>query len=110
MIRRPPRSTLFPYTTLFRSTGLRADQIQRARHAIPDRHPGPPASGRGGEAAVLQTQGVMTKNIYKGRIVNLNLETVTLPNGATVELEVIHHPGAAPGGPLQVSGNVSLDR
>ena len=32
----------------------------------------------------------MTKNIYKGRIVNLNLETVTLPNGATVELEVIH--------------------
>src|SRR5437899_6581654 len=24
MIRRPPRSTLFPYTTLFRSEGLRA--------------------------------------------------------------------------------------
>src|SRR5258708_8595345 len=24
MIRRPPRSTLFPYTTLFRSLGLRA--------------------------------------------------------------------------------------
>src|SRR2546429_3927915 len=24
MIRRPPRSTLFPYTTLFRSVGLRA--------------------------------------------------------------------------------------
>src|SRR3712207_7465061 len=27
MIRRPPRSTLFPYTTLFRSRDLRADQI-----------------------------------------------------------------------------------
>src|SRR2546425_3002568 len=25
MIRRPPRSTLFPYTTLFRSAGFRAD-------------------------------------------------------------------------------------
>src|SRR3712207_8625069 len=25
MIRRPPRSTLFPYTTLFRSGGLRSD-------------------------------------------------------------------------------------
>ncbi len=37
----------------------------------------------------------MRKNIYKGRIVNLNLETVRLPNGATVELEIIHHPGAA---------------
>src|SRR5256885_11897547 len=29
MIRRPPRSTLFPYTTLFRSAALRAG---RARH------------------------------------------------------------------------------
>src|SRR2546422_7484465 len=28
MIRRPPRSTLFPYTTLFRSL----DEIQAARH------------------------------------------------------------------------------
>jgi ADP-ribose pyrophosphatase len=37
----------------------------------------------------------MRKNIYQGRIVNLNLETVRLPNGATVELEIIHHPGAA---------------
>lgn len=36
-----------------------------------------------------------SRNIYKGRIVDLNLETVTLPNGATVELEIIHHPGAA---------------
>src|SRR3712207_7024815 len=26
MIRRPPRSTLFPYTTLFRSGGVLADQ------------------------------------------------------------------------------------
>src|SRR5260370_17950913 len=26
MIRRPPRSTLFPYTTLFRSDGLSGDQ------------------------------------------------------------------------------------
>src|SRR2546429_3047285 len=45
MIRRPPRSTLFPYTTLFRSgvlllalgahaahQTLRHDQIDRARH------------------------------------------------------------------------------
>src|SRR2546430_10388857 len=28
MIRRPPRSTLFPYTTLFRSAGGRADLVQ----------------------------------------------------------------------------------
>src|SRR2546422_4105381 len=31
MIRRPPRSTLFPYTTLFRSPWLRASRPRRAR-------------------------------------------------------------------------------
>src|SRR3712207_9260164 len=30
MIRRPPRSTLFPYTTLFRSVGQRLLQIHHA--------------------------------------------------------------------------------
>src|SRR3712207_8951974 len=41
MIRRPPRSTLFPYTTLFRS---RADpHAVRRRRRSPDRaRPGPP--------------------------------------------------------------------
>src|SRR2546429_4503215 len=29
MIRRPPRSTLFPYTTLFRSRGRQSDRGQR---------------------------------------------------------------------------------
>src|SRR5438309_6780975 len=32
MIRRPPRSTLFPYTTLFRSLGWSNAQNQRHRH------------------------------------------------------------------------------
>jgi ADP-ribose pyrophosphatase len=36
-----------------------------------------------------------SKQIYKGRIVDLRLEEVTLPNDAVVHLEVIHHPGAA---------------
>src|SRR3712207_8093462 len=30
MIRRPPRSTLFPYTTLFRSVRRRLDHVDRA--------------------------------------------------------------------------------
>src|SRR5687767_15465670 len=35
MIRRPPRSTLFPYTTLFRSRRLRVgDADQRRREAL----------------------------------------------------------------------------
>src|SRR2546422_9981749 len=28
MIRRPPRSTLFPYTTLFRSSGWERDEVE----------------------------------------------------------------------------------
>src|SRR3712207_7537553 len=36
MIRRPPRSTLFPYTTLFRSIG--PEPREAHRHTAPDRH------------------------------------------------------------------------
>src|SRR2546429_2285132 len=40
MIRRPPRSTLFPYTTLFRSASLHAIQGARpGREAQPARRP-----------------------------------------------------------------------
>src|SRR5256885_124391 len=36
MIRRPPRSTLFPYTTLFRSVNLYAERRRRQGFAFPD--------------------------------------------------------------------------
>jgi ADP-ribose diphosphatase len=36
-----------------------------------------------------------TKNIYKGKVIALNIDTVTLPNGLTVDLEMVRHPGAA---------------
>src|SRR5438093_10063620 len=35
MIRRPPRSTLFPYTTLFRSRGRRGDRHPACEFALP---------------------------------------------------------------------------
>src|SRR3712207_7063924 len=54
MIRRPPRSTLFPYTTLFRSGG-HADLL--ARHGLDDqvghrreREPDPDAQQRAADA------------------------------------------------------------
>src|SRR5258708_30670522 len=34
MIRRPPRSTLFPYTTLFRSRAHAAQVVHQAEHGI----------------------------------------------------------------------------
>src|SRR3712207_8113969 len=52
MIRRPPRSTLFPYTTLFRST------LDGVVHPLSDRHwptvdPDDPAALTDEEAAVV---------------------------------------------------------
>src|SRR5258708_31268646 len=42
MIRRPPRSTLFPYTTLFRSTPcLAREQVRRAIEPSPVWNEGP---------------------------------------------------------------------
>src|SRR3712207_7469580 len=34
MIRRPPRSTLFPYTTLFRSVAGRCDQVEHDAEGV----------------------------------------------------------------------------
>lgn len=50
------------------------------------------------------------QTIYKGRVVTLNLETVTLPNGLSVELEVVRHPGAAAIVPLKNDDTVVLIR
>src|SRR2546426_7478591 len=54
MIRRPPRSTLFPYTTLFRSgrdAGRAGVQVTLPRHGAPDRD-----EGGGAEAIGLGAQ------------------------------------------------------
>src|SRR3989449_2572924 len=53
MIRRPPRSTLFPYTTLFRSLFYRKDLLARAGF------PNPPTSWREWLAAMraMKAQG-----------------------------------------------------
>jgi ADP-ribose pyrophosphatase len=36
-----------------------------------------------------------SRRVYTGRIINLDIDTVAFPNGATGELELIRHPGAA---------------
>src|SRR3712207_8378762 len=46
MIRRPPRSTLFPYTTLFRSGRAPRDIVEGVA-GVPDRHPKGRAGARG---------------------------------------------------------------
>jgi ADP-ribose pyrophosphatase len=49
-----------------------------------------------------------TKNIYNGKVVRLNIDTVTLPNGVTIDLEIVRHPGAAAVVPLKENGTVVL--
>jgi ADP-ribose pyrophosphatase len=53
---------------------------------------------------------VQTKQIYTGIVINLNVDTITLPNGLTVDLEVVRHPGAAAVVPLKEDGTVILIR
>src|SRR2546427_7423751 len=51
MIRRPPRSTLFPYTTLFRSVAPRPPAAQSAEHGD---HAAPRLRDRGGVPHLLR--------------------------------------------------------
>lgn len=47
-------------------------------------------------------------NIYKGKIFDVVVERVTLPNGATKNREIVRHPGAAAMVPLLDDGTVVL--
>src|SRR3712207_7839704 len=55
MIRRPPRSTLFPYTTLFRSKDRHGERLGRANACSQD-GPGPPRSARRSEEHTSELQ------------------------------------------------------
>src|SRR2546425_1963309 len=59
MIRRPPRSTLFPYTTLFRSHGgRRGDRPYAARRRDPDPRAVAPDRGSRGARPAPRPHGV----------------------------------------------------
>ena len=52
----------------------------------------------------------MRERIYEGKVVNLSIDEVTLPNGAVARLEVMQHPGAAAAVPLHEDGTVTILR
>ena len=50
------------------------------------------------------------RDVYRGRIVHLTVEDVTLPNGHVTPLEIVRHPGAAAVATLDEQGRVTLIR
>jgi ADP-ribose pyrophosphatase len=51
-----------------------------------------------------------TKSLYEGRVVRLGLESLVLPNGKAVELEIVRHPGGAAVVAVDAQNNVCLLR
>ena len=56
------------------------------------------------------TEVLESKQIHDGRVVNLSVDRVRLPNNAEVNLEIVRHPGAAAMVPVDEQGNVYLVR
>jgi len=48
--------------------------------------------------------------VYQGRIIQLGIESITMPNGVSVELEIVRHPGGAAIVALDSSNRVCLLR
>jgi ADP-ribose pyrophosphatase len=51
---------------------------------------------------------VSVKHIYKGNIINVDLVTVTLPDGRTATRDIIRHPGASVIIPLNEKGEIYM--
>jgi len=51
-----------------------------------------------------------SEKVYKGKVIDVNLERALLPNGMEVDLEIIRHPGGASVLPLYDDGDVLLIR
>ena len=57
-----------------------------------------------------EAENLGSRRIFKGRVVDLSVDRVRLPNGNVCELELIRHPGAAAVVPVDSSANVLLIR
>ena len=50
------------------------------------------------------------QKIYDGKVLDIHLEKVTLPNGKEVDVEIIRHPGGAAALPLYDNGDILMIR
>src|SRR6476660_10356248 len=81
MIRRPPRSTLFPYTTLFRSAASRPPAGRRCRRAaLPARALGRDGAARRDRADRKSTRLNSSHQIISYAVFCLKKKNKTTPN------------------------------
>src|SRR3712207_7158939 len=99
MIRRPPRSTLFPYTTLFRSPADRLRDL-RPRHAgngrggTPRGHSRPvpePAPRRGQRAGAARGHSDRKRTRLKFRPANISLSLFFLKKKNSLHFFIFTH-------------------
>lgn len=53
---------------------------------------------------------IRRRSLHKGHVGDFGIETVELPNGRVVDLEILRHPGASAVVPLHDDGTVTLIR
>lgn len=61
-------------------------------------------------AKSLEERTTSAKRIYEGKVLNLRVDTIVLPNGKTAQREVVEHRGAVAVIPLKGDGTVILVR
>src|SRR5256886_14116623 len=90
MIRRPPRSTLFPYTTLFRSRSRRRDRGSAEARSWRDKHPKTPPGGSRGRGDANGVGSLHAHDVHgvQPLVPGLHFELHRLPFGE--RLETVH--------------------
>jgi 8-oxo-dGTP pyrophosphatase MutT (NUDIX family) len=51
-----------------------------------------------------------SRGVFTGRVIDVSVDTVTLPDGATVDLEIIRHPGGAAAAAVNERNEICLLR
>src|SRR5258708_15104870 len=97
MIRRPPRSTLFPYTTLFRSIGVRKQQEEARFRRVGDPQLAPVEQDRKSTRLNSSHQIIsyavfcLKKKKFKNRILKGAMHQRILANGTiTARTRILH--------------------
>src|SRR3712207_8142966 len=88
MIRRPPRSTLFPYTTLFRSPFTHGYRLQAVFETANNVRPGSPVRIAG--VNVGKVKSVERMGSGQAAVVTMELEDRALPDRKSTRLNSSH--------------------